>query len=123
MVCKSNGHSDGMRRVITLIAVATVGVLSAASAGAGSSSSLKLVRMHPLVVAGAGFHAGEHVRVTVYAKITRVERTTATLRGAFRTSFGNVPVGRCSGFRVVAVGNLGSRATLKRPPLPACLPA
>ena len=112
-----------MRKVLTLIAVATVAAMSAASAGAGSSSSLKLVRMHPLVVAGAGFHAGEHVRVTVYSKITRVERTTATSRGAFRTSLGNVPVGRCSGFRVVAVGNLGSRATLKRTPLPACMPA
>jgi len=38
-------------------------------------------------------------------------------------SFGNVAVGRCSGFRITAVGNLGSRATLKRTPLPACLPA
>ena len=51
------------------------------------------------------------------------KKTTASSSGAFRMSFGNVAIGRCSGFRITAVGNLGSRATLKRTPLPACLPA
>ena len=116
-----------MRRVtsvfLAIVALAAIGSTALAGAGANAGSTLKLVQVHPLVVRGAHFQNGERVRVTVYARITRVEKATATSSGSFRASFGNVPIGRCNGFRVTAVGNLGSRASLKLPPLPACLPA
>jgi len=116
-----------MRRVtlalIPMVALAAVASTALAGADSNTGSKLKLVQLHPLVVRGTAFRTGERVRVTVHAKITRVEKTTASSSGAFRTSFGNIAIGRCSGFRITAVGNLGSRATLKRTPLPACLPA
>ena len=127
LVCKSAGHTRGMRRVtlvlIAMVALAAIASTAFAGAGANARSKLKLVQLHPLVVRGTAFRTGERVRVTVYAKIAHVEKTTASSSGAFRMSFGNVAIGRCSGFRVTAVGNLGSRASLKLPPLPACLPA
>ena len=106
-----------------MVALAVIASTAFAGAGANARSKLKLVQLHPLVVRGTAFRTGERVRVTVYAKIAHVQKTTASSSGAFRMSFGNVAVGRCSGFRITAVGNLGSRATLKRTPLPACLPA
>jgi len=116
-----------MRRVtlafIAIVVLAAIASTAFAGAGANARSKLKLVQLHPLVVRGANFQSGERVRMTVYAKITRVEKATASPSGAFRASFGTIAIGRCSGFRVTAVGNLGSRASLKLPPLPACLPA
>jgi len=116
-----------MRRVtlalIAMVALAAVASTAFAGADANAGSKLKLVQLHPLVVRGTAFRTGERVRVTVYAKIAHVQKTTASSSGAFRMSFGNVAIGRCSGFRVTAFGSLGSRATLKQPPLPACLPA
>lgn len=115
-------------RVLALIVVAAVaaaGVAIAYGAGerAGSRASIRLVRMQPLVVSGTGFQAREQVRVTVHAKVTRSERATASPSGSFRATFADVPVGRCDRLRVIAIGKRGSRAVLKRFPLPACLPA
>src|SRR5262249_9114967 len=116
-----------MRRIISgLIAIgvlAAIGSTVSARAGGTAGGTLRLVQVHPLVVRGAHFHHGEQVRVTVYAKITRVKKTTTGSSGGFPTNLGNVPIGRWRGFRATAVATLGSGATLKRPPLPACLPA
>jgi hypothetical protein len=72
-------------------------------------------------VRGTGFFAGERVRVTFSAVGGAVvRRATADVRGAFTASSDKALVSRCAGFRIVAVGNRGSRAVLKRIPLPAC---
>ena len=78
----------------------------------------------PVGVGGAGFQSREHVRVTLVTTNGRYSRrVVATQSGRFVVSFTGALVDRCGGFQGFAVGNHGSRAAVKRPPLPACLPA
>jgi len=95
-------------------------------ASAATRPALRLVSANdPMVVKGTGFRAKEHVRVTV--KITSPAATwrrtaTATRRGQFQATIGLVQLGRCGAFTVTAAGSKGSKATLKHPPLPGCMP-
>ena len=73
--------------------------------------------------AGFGFQSREHVRVTLVTTNGRYSRrVVATQSGRFVVSFTGALVDRCGGFQVFALGNHG-RAAVKRPPLPACMPA
>jgi hypothetical protein len=116
-----------MRRIaIAAAAVAAAGLaLSLAALSAGSSSSqhpaLRLVETSPLHLAGVHFRSHERVRVTVTVSRARNARILhASGDGSFlaRLAF---RAGRCSAMRAVAVGSAGSRAMLKRVPLPACM--
>ena len=111
-----------MRRA--LVATATLVVVAIAPAAAARTTpSLRIVGMQPLVVRGLGFHAGERTRVTLVTRDeTAVRRTIAGTTGAFRVSFAAAALSRCSGFNIIAVGNRGSKAEIKRPPLPECAP-
>ena len=85
--------------------------------------SLRLVTVKPLVVHGTAFRAHERVKVTATAGEAYVAvSTTAGATGAFTVSLGTFPIARCAGLWVRAVGARGSAATLKRPPLPGCMP-
>jgi len=112
-----------MRRVLFSAGAVVLAAVSIAAAQARNTASLRLVHTQPIVVAGAGFHARERVRVTLVAQGSHAQVVTATRSGSFTVSFSGVPVDRCTGFQVFAVGQRGSRAEVKRPPLPACLPA
>jgi hypothetical protein len=111
------------------LAVAVLGTLAllfAAGAGASSSAkpSLRLLRLAPLRVAGTRFAGAERVRVVVRTGRTYSRRIVqASTTGDFAVSFGTVGADRCTSFRVIAVGNEGSRAVLKPLPRPACMPA
>jgi hypothetical protein len=107
-----------------VVAAALALVLAGLGAGSASSrhASLRLVRVAPLQVRGTGFQARERVRVVAnLARLSVVKRVQASPRGSFAVAFSLTP-SHCSGLRVMAVGNAGTRATLKRPPLPACMP-
>jgi hypothetical protein len=101
-------------------------VLALALTGTGMAStapSLRLVTMKPLVVSGRDFKPQERVLVKLNAGRTGgVRHAVASSTGAFRASFGPVTLGRCGGFAVRAIGSGGSVASLKRAPLPACMP-
>ena len=111
-----------MRRVVALVVVFSAAAAGTAFAAVAARPALRVVEASPLVVRGTGFHARERTRVTLYAEQTKTEVVTATAAGTFRVSFGDVPLSRCDGFRIVAVGRAGSRARLVRPPLPECNP-
>jgi hypothetical protein len=106
-------------------AAAALLAVTGASAGAAPKPRLALVSTAPLTVRGRGFHTDERVRVLLRqaSRATVVNRLRADRYGRFTTTFGGVSLGRCGGFSVVAIGRAGSRATLKRPQLPACMPA
>jgi hypothetical protein len=92
------------------------------SATAATAPTLKLKSLHPFVVRGGGFHARVHVVVTLIAPTLTERRTTrTTAAGTFSADFGTVLLGHCAGFKVRAVGG-AQTVTLKRPPLPACMP-
>ncbi len=109
-----------MRRLIgTLIGA----LVLAAPVFASTSPTLKLQSLDPLVVRGAAFRPAERIRVTLVAPgLTEKRRLRASRHGTFRADFGDVQIGRCGGFTVRAVGGSGNATTLKRPPLPACMP-
>jgi hypothetical protein len=116
-----------MKFLTTLLVAGIAAALIAATgalAGAPAKPRLTLVRSQPLTVRGRGFHGHERVRVVVRAasRPAVVQRLRAGRRGRFTTTFGGVALDRCGGISVTAIGRAGSRATLKRPPLPACMP-
>jgi len=65
----------------------------------------------------------QHGRIRALVEVAGVGRLRrAEGGGSFRASFGELKLGRCSGFRITAVGSRGDRAVLKLPQ-PACMPA
>jgi hypothetical protein len=116
---QTRGILGVMRKGIALTVVALV---LAGVASAAPRPAVKLAPFDPLVVQGSGFRVKERVRVTVTTPENTWRRSVvATRTGAFRAVIGLVPAGRC-GFNVRATGSRGSVATLKLPPLPACMP-
>jgi hypothetical protein len=84
----------------------------------GSRPELRLVRTVPLTVAGSGFAAREHVRLTLRAGKRRpaTRSVQATRTGTFRAAFDLlIAVDPCEGSLVItATGSRGSSAWLKR---------
>ena len=58
----------------------------------------------------------EHVRLEIHDSGRRVVLATAGAGGAFTKRIAGANPGNCTGFSVIATGDRGSRATLKRPP-------
>jgi len=118
----------GIRAIALGAVVATALALALAGLAAGSSSvrhhaALRLLKSAPLRVRGSGFHAQERVRLVARAgNFTSTKRVQTSSNGSFAVGF-RLGASHCSGLLVVATGNAGSRATLKRPPLPECMPS
>jgi hypothetical protein len=107
-----------------VIVTAVAALIAAAAAPAASPPTLRLAKLTPLVLQGQRFHHLERVTVTVTVGGEHMQRrVTATTAGGFTAAFGVVPVSRCSTLFARAVGARGAVATLKRPPLPGCMPA
>jgi hypothetical protein len=66
--------------------------------------------MRPVTVAGRGFLAGERVRVVLYAKRIASRTVVASRKGRFLVRY-PLALGDCTGVRVVAKGDRGSRAS------------
>ncbi len=115
-------HPEDVR---TGFALGIVALVLAGVASATPRPAVKLLSENdPMIVKGTGFRAKERVRVTVKVATpagTWQRNVMATRTGSFRAVIGLVQTGRC-GFNVRATGSRGSVATLKLPPLPACMP-
>jgi len=80
-----------------------------------------MTRSTPLQLAGSHFRSRERVRVVVTgAGISATKNVRASTHGSFVVNF-PFGAGHCSDIRARAIGRAGSRASLKPPPLPACL--
>jgi hypothetical protein len=112
-----------MRRVFLPLALlvlaavtATAGTRAAVRAEA-ASPRLLLVDAEPLMLRGVGFRPAEHVRVEVVSGTEDVtRRTTASSAGGFTMRVAGVDPNACQAFGVLAIGDKGSRATIKRAP-------
>jgi hypothetical protein len=109
-------------------ALTAVGVLAVAQAPArtvADAPRLALRSLDPTTVHGTSFARRERVTVTVRGLPggKQVRHRRASTRGSFTVTFPNAGAARCGGLTVRAKGNAGSRAMLKRLPLPACSPA
>ena len=107
------------------IALAIVVFVVAGVASAATRPAIRLVSASdPVIVTGTGFRAKERVQVTLKVAIPEAtwrRSVVATRTGTFRAVIDATPSGRC-GLNLRATGSRGSVATLKRPPLPACMP-
>jgi hypothetical protein len=90
-----------------------------AGPAAAAPPTLRIVELHPLVVAGKGFGASEQVRLAISGG--NGERVVAAdANGAFVARLGPVRMLRCAAFAVIAVGDDGSHASARRG-RPVCL--
>jgi hypothetical protein len=99
-----------------LLAV-VIGVAAGSAGAARKPATLRITSHDPLVVRGAHFRASERVRVTANVGLTVQRRVVAGARGGFTVTFDQVPVDRCTGGFVRAVGSSGTRAAVKLPQL------
>jgi hypothetical protein len=99
-------------RAAALIVLVTLALAAAASASA-VRPRLAVTDEHPFTVRGSSFEPSEHVRLTVYAGNRFVRSVVATAHGTFVVRFRTARGDSCTGYAVSAVGNKGSRASLK----------
>jgi hypothetical protein len=103
-----------MKRLVWIVVAAAVAV---GPAGASSHATLRLADSGPVVLRGAGFAAGEHVRVLVVAGTEHAaKRLTARPTGRFIVRFASLDANACAAFGATAIGDKGSRAIYKRAP-------
>jgi len=103
-----------------LLLLAILGSLAALlgqTTAAPPKATLRLVDdSAPAALRGLGFRPREHVRLTVVSGTERsVRKVVATRLGRFVVRL-QADVNACTGFSASAVGNMGTRATLKRAP-------
>jgi hypothetical protein len=122
------GMIPRMRRTVGVLAASSLAAVAFAAVGPSVTSgrplpTLRIVGLQPLTVAGRGFGAREHVRVTAQAEgATQTVAVTALRGGTFRVTFAGLTASRCDMVRVVAIRRPGTLVVLKRLPMPACSP-
>jgi hypothetical protein len=111
-----------MARAVAL--AASLLLLTAAAGSAGSGPRLFLEHLAPLTITGRAFPPHEHLALRVQAGADiRTRRLTTNREGRFTAVFRTVAVSRCARVVVRVARPTGTVTTLKRPPLPGCLPA
>jgi len=95
-----------------LIAVALASVLATTVAAAASTPSVRLVRIAPLEISGAGFGSRAPVRVTVNWNTGRLQKSVrATRSGAITIAFAqSLSTFGCRSVLIEAVAGNGRRA-------------
>lgn len=111
-----------MKRGLVLGLALAATAAATALAASDVAPSLRLVQRSPLVVSGQHFRSGERVTVTIVADGKWIRRPRATPAGTWRVKLPTVSVTRCDPLYVTAVGRRGSKAKLKVPLPPACIP-
>jgi hypothetical protein len=113
-----------MKALLTCAVLAALALAACAAAATSALPALQLVQQQPPVVSGSHFRHAERVTVTFGVggqRFVRIVRATRT--GTFSASAAAGVLDRCGDqLLVVAVGRLGSRATVKLQ-LPLCPPA
>jgi hypothetical protein len=106
-----------MRTLAVLLGAAAI---APASSAAAPGPTLHLTHAQGLVVSGVNFRPSERVTVTLHSLGVRIQKTVAE-QGRFRIVFAKTSPARCAALSIVAVGSLGSRASLAFPRA-LCLP-
>ncbi|HZU20567.1 MAG TPA: hypothetical protein VE982_05070 [Gaiellaceae bacterium] len=107
-----------------LAALAVASFLLGVPAWAAAAPRLSLERTAPLTIRGRAFPPHEHLVLKMRSGLlVRTRRVTTTAAGRFVLIVRGAPVARCASLVIRAFQPSGAVTTLKRPPLPACLPA
>lgn len=112
-----------MKALLTCAVLAALALASCAAAATSARPVLRLAQSQPPIVSGSHFRHAERVKVTFDVGAQRFVRfVRATRTGSFTASAADGVLDRCGDqLLVVAVGRLGSRASVKLQ-LPDCPP-
>jgi hypothetical protein len=108
--------------VVALLALLLAGSGETAVAAA-TKATLKVLKLKPFTIRGAGFKSGERVSITLSAGASGTARGTATATGSLTVSFPKAKVTACTAYTLRAVGAAGTRVTFKRTVTASCKPA
>jgi hypothetical protein len=104
-----------LRAMRFLLAVAALGVLLAAPAGADPVPTLRAAAGRPpLTLVGRGFVPGEHLKIAVFGDRVRTARLVAGRDGTFVVRFA-VAAKTCLVWRATVVGSRSGRSTFHAP--------
>jgi hypothetical protein len=105
----------------SLVLAVTMAVAVVPSAAGTRTAKLRVIDLTPVTVKGLRFHAGERVRVALYANGRQVRRIRATRSGSFVVRF-TFLADYCTAFNLRAVGASGAVAVAARKRPPECAP-
>jgi hypothetical protein len=105
-----------MLAVLLLAAVPAAGATTAAGVARATPPVLRLLANDVPTFRGTGFKPHERVRLAIQDGRSRVVVAVASAAGTFTKAVPTANPNNCTGFSVIATGNHGSHATLKRPP-------
>ena len=95
------------------VVAALLGLLACAMASpapaAAEKATLRVVKLNPLTISGAGFKPVERVTVTLSAARTGTAKGTATAAGSVTVSVPKAKVTACSAYTLRAVGSAGTK--------------
>ena len=100
-----------------------VGAVASAAPAAPAKATVKIVKLNPLTIRGAGFKPTERVTVTLSAGAVGSARGTATAAGIVTITIPKAKVTACTAYTLRAVGAAGTRVTFKRTVAASCKPA
>ncbi len=113
----------GRAAVAAALLCILVGALATAAPAAAAKATLRVVKLSPLTVRGAGFKPAERVTVTLSAGAAGTAKGTATAAGVLTVSLPKAKVTACTPYTLRAVGTAGTRVTFKRTVAASCKPA
>lgn len=100
-----------------------VGAVASAAPAAPAKATVKIVKLNPLTIRGAGFKPTERVTVTLSAGAAGTAKGTATAAGVLTVSVPKAKITACTPYTLRAVGSAGTRVTFKRTVGASCKPA
>jgi hypothetical protein len=115
--------TPGRAAVLAALLAVLAGSIATAAPAAAAKATVKIVKLSPLTIRGAGFKPAERVTVTLSAGAAGSARATATAAGVVTVSLPKAKVTACTAYTLRAVGSAGTKVTFKRTVAASCKPA
>jgi hypothetical protein len=115
--------TPGRAAFLAALLAVLAGSIATAAPAAAAKATVKIVKLSPLTIRGAGFKPAERVTVTLSAGAAGSARATATAAGVVTVSLPKAKVTACTAYTLRAVGSAGTKVTFKRTVAASCKPA
>lgn len=114
--------TPGRAAVFAALLALLIGSIATAAPAAAAKATVKIVKLSPLTIRGAGFKPAERVTITLSAGAAGSARGTATAAGVVTVTIPKAKVTACTAYTLRAVGATGTRVTFKRTVAASCKP-
>ena len=115
--------TPGRAAVFAALLAILVGAVATAATAAAAKATVRIVKLSPLTIRGAGFKPAERVTLTLSAGAAGTAKGTASAAGTLTVVFPRAKVTACTAYTLRAVGAAGTRVTFKRTVTASCKPA